>query len=335
MSWIWKKESKKTEKEKVAERREEVLAKGRKFKYPLQWTRHRIVLNTVILAFLALAIIAVGCWAALYRFGATDDLIFGVTKVFPLGVANVDGEKVLFSDYLILYRSSITSIEQQSGGQVGGDLAALQRSYKRSSLTEAEKYTYALKLGKAKGLEVTNDDIAAEFRRHLTTGGTERSEEGFLRIVADNFNLTRSEYERLLYLTLMRAKVETQIDDVANATATRVEQLLAENGGDLAKVAEVLGDAVEYENTGGLVDNKNIDGGRANMAMQLEPGAISERFVSLNGDGYYFVKLAEKTDAKVNFSSIKVPFRAFEEQFTALQEEGSITESITTDGVEN
>ena len=40
---------KKTEREKVDERREEVLARGRKFKYPLQYSKHKLVFNTIII----------------------------------------------------------------------------------------------------------------------------------------------------------------------------------------------------------------------------------------------------------------------------------------------
>ena len=38
-------QKKMTEKEKVEERREEVLARGRKFKYPLQYAKHRLMIN--------------------------------------------------------------------------------------------------------------------------------------------------------------------------------------------------------------------------------------------------------------------------------------------------
>ena len=51
-----KKEAKKTEKQKVDERREEVLARGRKFKYPLQFTKHRVVVNTVLISLVVIAI---------------------------------------------------------------------------------------------------------------------------------------------------------------------------------------------------------------------------------------------------------------------------------------
>ena len=43
-----------TEKEKLEERREEVLAQGRKFKYPMQFAKHRMVFITVAIAVVAL-----------------------------------------------------------------------------------------------------------------------------------------------------------------------------------------------------------------------------------------------------------------------------------------
>ncbi|MBQ1387353.1 SurA N-terminal domain-containing protein [Candidatus Saccharibacteria bacterium] len=329
MKLLSKKEDKKTEKEKVEERREEILAKGRKFKYPFQWTRHRIVVNTILIALVVFAMIFVGGWLALYRIGMTDELLFNITKVVPLSVASVDGEPVRFSDYLMFYRSSMTSIERQSGSQFDeNSFNELRAEYKRSALTEAEKYAYATKLARELDITVSPEEVATEFDRHLKIGGVDRSEEGFIKIIKDNFGLDKSEYERMLYLTLIKAKVEMEIDKTANQTAAQVESILASNGNDYQAVVDQLGDKIIYEETGGLVDSKNIDGGRASEAMKLEPDQSSGRFVSMNGDGYYFVKLINKTDTEVNFVSIKVPFTEFAKQFEGLKADGKISEYI-------
>ena len=323
------KKEKKTEQEKVDERREEVLAQGRKFKYPLQWTKHRVVVSTVLIAVVVIGIVITAGWLALYRFNMTDDMLFRITKILPVSVANVDGESVKFSDYLMLYRSSVTSIERQSG-QVDNEssIEALRAQYKRAALTEAEKYTYAVKLARENDLAISDDDVTAEFERHLHIGGIERSEESFVKIVEDNFGLSKSEYERMLYLTLLKAKVEEKIDKKAEEIASKVEKMLAENGGNYTAVAEALGDEINYEETGGYVSAQNIDGGRASEAIKLEPGGQSGKFVSINGDGYYFVKLIAKTDTEVNFESIKVPFMEFQTEFDKLKEDGKISEFV-------
>lgn len=323
------KKEKKTEQEKVDERREEVLATGRKFKYPLQWTKHRIVVSTILIAVITISIVVVAGWLALYRFNMTDDMLFRITKILPISVANVDGERVRFSDYLMFYRSSITSIERQSG-QVDNESSVdtLRAQYKRAALTEAEKYTYAVKLAHENDITVSDDNVVKEFERHLHIGGIERSEESFVKIIEDNFGLNKEEYQRMIYLTLLKAKVEEKIDEKAEATAIEVEKMLADNGGDYKAVAETLGDKIEYEETGGYVSAQNIDGGRASEAIRLEPGGQSGKFVSINGDGYYFVKLIAKTDTEVNFVSIKVPFTEFQTRFDALKENGQISEFI-------
>lgn len=332
MKLFSKKEEKKTDLQKVEERREEVLSAGRKFKYPLQMTKHRVVINTVLIAVVVFGIIATSFWLALYKFNMTDELLFRISKFIPVAVANVDGEEVRFSDYLMFYRSSIQSIERQSS-QVDNESSIddLRNQYKRAALDEAEKYAYALKLAREQGVEVTQDEIRAEFNRHLSVGGVERSEESFMKIIDENFGLSKSEYERMLYLSLMKSKVETIIDGKANETAEKVEEMLTSNNGDYTAVANALGEAVVYEETGGLVSNKNIDGGRATEASKLEVGGQTGRFISMNGDGYYFVKLVAKTEGEVNFVSIRVPFTEFATRMDAVREAEGIKEYITID----
>ena len=324
------KKEKKTEQEKVDERREEVLAQGRKFKYPLQWTKHRIVMSTVLIAIVVISIIITGGWLALYRFNMTDDMLFRITKIIPISVATVDDEAVRFSDYMMLYRSSITSIERQSG-QVDNDasIETLRAQYRRAALTEAEKYTYAVKLAHENDVSVSDEDVDKEFERHLHLGGVERSEESFIKIVEDNFGLSKTEYKRMLELSLLKAKVEEKIDKKAFELANKVEKMLSENGGSYSSVAEALGEEITYEETGGFVSAQNIDGGRASEAIKLEPGQQSGKIVSINGDGYYFVKLIAKTDTEVNFVSIKVPFTEFSEQFDRLRDDNKISEFIS------
>lgn len=329
MKLLKKKDDKKTEQEKVEERREEILAKGRKFKYPLQWTKHRVVVNTILIAFVVFGIIITSGWLALYKFNMTDEMLFRITKIIPVSVANVDGEGVRFSDYLMIYRSSITSVERQSTQSENADsLDGLRSEYRRVALDEAEKYTYAMKLAREQGIEVTNDEVKEEFARHLNIGGTERSEDSFMKIVSENFGLSKSEYERMLYLNLIKAKVEIAIDENANNIANKIEKMLNENGGNYNAIATALGEAIEFQETDGFVSTQNIDGGRATAAYKLEPGGQSGKFVSMNGDGYYFVKLIKKTEGQVNFASIKVPFTEFDNRFENLRAEEKIKEYI-------
>lgn len=318
------KQKPKTEREKVEERRDEVLARGRKFKYPMQYAKHKLIINTIVVAVVALILMVVAGWAMLYKVQDTGDMIYRVTQVVPVPVAKVDGANVRYSDYLMIYRSNLMTAEQQ-GGQLGDseDADAVREGYKQAALASAIEYTYAMKLGKELGVTVSDDEVTEAFDEHRKVGGVERSEEGFLKILQDNFGMNKSEYRRMLYLSLMRAKVSQEVDEPASKLSQQVEQILAEQDGNLTAAAE-LGEVVTYEETGRLVDNMNVDGGRSAMAMKLEVGQVSPRFLSSNGDGYYYVKLIDKTDSEVNYHSLKIEFTRFDEMVAALYAEGKV-----------
>ena len=319
----------KTEKEKVEERREEVLSRGRKFKYPLQYAKHKLVINTIIIAVVAVIALTAAGWAALYKFNDMGDIMYRISTIIPVSVAKIDGEKVRFSDYLMTARSSLTALEQQSGLEGSDeDMQAMRSQYQRTALTQSENLAYALKLGRELGLEVTDDEVSAVFDEHRKVGGTERSEESFLKVLSTNFGLSKKEYRRMLYLSLMRAKVEQTIDERANQLASRAARLLDESDNDFGSVKDAMGDDIEFTTTGGLVDSKNVDSGRAAVAMKLNVGQVSDRFLSTNGDGYYFVKTLEKTDTQVSYASLYIKFTEFDQRLAQIRSQGNVKEYI-------
>lgn len=322
------KEVKKTERERVEERREEVLSKGRKFKYPLQHAKYKVVIYTVIIAVLAVVLLVVAGGFSLYKAQTTSDMMYRVASVLQLPVGEIDGEKVKYGDYLLMYRSSLWPVEQQNGKLTDSEEDQQVRAeYKRAAMDRAEEYAYAEKLAREQGITVTDEEVGAVFDEHRKVDGTERSEEAFLKIIADNLGVSKDEYRRMLYLNLLKAKVMAETDTEATRVSDQVEKLIAENG-DFAAVATELGESIQYEETGGLVDSKNIDGGRAAAAAKLQPGEISRRFVSSTGDGYYYVKLIDKNGEKVNYASIKVPFKEFADKVQQLRDEGKVAEYI-------
>lgn len=327
----------KTEKEKFEERREEVLAKGRKFKYPMQFAKHRLVFATIAIAIIALILAGFFGWFALYKSQSAGDVLYRLTTVLPIPVAKIDGEDVRYSDYLMIYRSSLAPVVQQNGDFSTNteDIDNIQNAYKRFALDAAEDYTYAIKLAKQLGIEVTDEMINKSFDEHRKIGGTDRSKENFLNVLDDNFGLSESEYRRMLYLSLIKSEVTKRIDAEANKKAEEARQKVLTNGGNFKAAAEELG--VEYEETGGLIDVMNVDGGRSNVAYGLEPGKISEVFLSLGGDAYYIVKLNEKSESRVNYVSLRIPFTEFDKRLKNVREENRVEEfiEIPTDESEN
>ena len=84
--------------ETVAQHRERILAGGRKFKYPIQYARHRLVINAILISVASIIVISVIGWWQLYIAQNTSEFMYRVVKVVPVPVAVVDGQSVLFSD---------------------------------------------------------------------------------------------------------------------------------------------------------------------------------------------------------------------------------------------
>ena len=311
----------------IEEHREKVLSKGRKFKYPIQYARYKLVINTVLVGVVAVLLLGVFGWLQLYQFQSTGDLAYRVVKILPLPVAEVDGRAVRYSDYLMIFRSSLAAVERQQGKlEDTEDDKVLREHFKRVALDDAEVYTYAMKLAEELGIEVTQEQIDQTSYAHRMVDGVEKSEENFVKILEENFGLSKSEYERLVKMSLIKMEVSLRIDEEAKKLADEIEMELASE--DINTIAEKYVGKVSYEDTGGLVDNMNLDGGRAEVAAELEVGQVSGRLVSKNGDGYYFVKLIAKEDDQVRYVSILISFTELDNRMAALRENGGIKEHI-------
>ena len=264
----------------IDEKREEVLARGKKFKYPFQYAKHKLIVNTVLIGVSAVLLAVFLGWLELYKFQDTGDVVYRLTRVLPVPVAEVDGEKVRYSDYLMLYRSSVAAIESQQGILSNSEEdQQMKAQYKVEAMDRAVSYSYALKLARELGIEVSDEMVNELMVEHRTVDGVERSEEAFAGIIKDNFGLSLDEYRRMLYLSLVEKEVSVSLDEEALALKLEIESILGNGSDDLAGIADSLGENVVYSETGGMVEEMNLDGGRASVAAELELGEVSEGFV--------------------------------------------------------
>ena len=329
-----KKKSTAITQQNLEESREEILAKGKKFRYPFQYAKHRVVIITVLIA--AVAIVAFGLVGQymLYTAQNTSDVMYRFTKVFGFKVAKVDGVNVRYSDYLMLYRSSVKSVERQQGVLGDNDsINSLRNHYKRQALDNAEEYSYALAKLEEKGKTVTDDEINAIIDEHKTINGVARSDSAFEGIVRDNFGLSMSEYRRLLKLSLAKRDYSVEIDSRAKSLVDSITEDL-KGSKDLKAIAGKYenNDIIEFESLSEMVDSSNLDSGRASTAFALKDvGDVSEPFLSKNGDGYYFVKLTDRDGNRVKYDSVWIRFTEFSKVFNQLRADNKIEELITVE----
>lgn len=300
--------------ETVAEHREQVLAGGRKLKYPVQYTRNALVRNAVIISVAALALLVLLVWLQLYVFKSTNDLAYRVTRTVPLPVATIDGSFVRYSDYLMYHRSTVTVLENQ-GGTNG--VASDQLAFKQQQAMDlALEGAYVRKLAKEHNVSITDEQVDAlieEKRKESTL-----PESSYAATIHDNFRWTMDELRQAMRITLLRHEVVFAVDTEAAETVKKIEQELAATK-DLKSVAEKFGSAVEYRSDV-VVPKDNSDGGLSAAAQQVEVGAVSGATKTLASDGYYFISRQAGDEATIRYSFIKVPLSAFQKQFNQVRQ---------------
>lgn len=320
--------------ETVAEHRERILAGGRRFKYPLQYARHRLVIVTVTLAVAALVVIGLLGWWQLYVAQSTNPILYRVSQIIPLPVASVDGHVVRYSDYLMYYNSSIHFL-QKSGELKSGDQRQIDFQ-KRQNLDIAIRNAYAEKLAKELGVVVEPEQLERVNQEHLTMANGPISQETYNASTMSLLGWTPQEEQRSTRSQILKNNVAYKIDEEASAKVEQAAKLLKGSKDDFRKVAEQLGgegSGKVQAGVSGMVPLVNNDGGLTETARKLEKGQTSEVVRSTTGDGYYFVKLLEKTDTQLSYEYIRIPLTEFDKRLKALKEAGKVREYIEVETI--
>lgn len=310
--------------ETVAEHRERILAEGRRFKYPLQYSKHKLVINTIIISVVALILALVIGWQQLYIAQNTSNFFYRVTRIVPVPVATVDGEQVRYSDYLMRYRSSLHALESMK--QLDRSTREGQRqaeSIKELSLQSAVADAYARKLAQERSIDVESKRID-QFLEQSRAG---LSEDAYDSVAKDLLNWTPEESRHMIYLTLLRQDVSFAIDEQALKTKQQVEKRIADDT-SLEAIAKQLGDKVQYVDQG-YVPKDNEDGGLTQAAVKLKKGNTSGAIRTAAGDGYYFATHVASDDEQINYQYIKIPLTVFDTQLEKLRKDDKVNRFIS------
>lgn len=317
----------------VAEHRERILAGGRRFKYPVQYARHRLVFNTIVvsIAFIIL-LIAVGWWQ-LYPMQNSSAFMYRLTRIIPVPVAIVNNEQVPYSDYLVQYRGSEYYLSRY--GEIKLDTADGKRQLdyiKRQSLDKAEQTTYARQLAHKLNISVTNDDIDKFINEERNTANGRVSQETYDSSMQLYYGETPSDYRLRIANSMLEAKIAFAVDDNATAQVKQAQALVDSTKGDLAAVATQMaaskGGKVTAGQSGPVDMTSKFSGLRVSEVSKMAKGAVSGPLKSTTDDGYYFVKIADKTGTQVDFVYLHIPLTTFADDFAKLGSSHKIQEYI-------
>jgi hypothetical protein len=100
----------------VSKHRDEILSKGRQFKYPFHRSKHRVAIVSMIVVVAAVFLLSAATGFQLYRRQSTSEFTQSVTSVLPFPVARVNGDFVPYESYLFELNSSVHWQEKYGTG---------------------------------------------------------------------------------------------------------------------------------------------------------------------------------------------------------------------------
>lgn len=279
--------------ENVAEHREVILSGARKYIYPLQHSKHRIVIWSTGLFIATVLVLISTVVVLLYRQQTTSQFMYQVTKVVPFPVARSGNTLVAYENYLFELRHYIHYYETQQGLSFDTESGREQLAdYKKRALDDVVNLAYTKLMAKELGVSVSSaevDDQIRIAREQNRLGSTDDILEDVLR---DYWNWSINDFRRSLGNELLIQKVSRAMD---KETEARAAQALArlKAGEDFAAIAkEYSADAATKESGGefGEVDasSRSILASQSTVdtLLNLEQGQISEVKVTPYEGGY-------------------------------------------------
>ena len=330
----------------ISEHREDILAKGRKLKYPMQYSKKRLIVVSIVVV--VAAVTTFGLWLnnALYKQQQTGDFFFSVTKILPLNVASVDGQPVRYQDYLRRLRADVHYYLNHEHRSFNSDEGEVELNYhKRKDLDVAEKAAYVEYLAEQNDISVSMDEVDAEIAAMREANG--ETEEGLISTLESYYGWSMSDYRLTTHDQMLEQAVSYAIDNEAKETADEVLERLqagadfsvvAGNGtsGDTTQQTGSVSSAQTLPNVqnGGTITAKTTDQdptGVVQAVSKLSVGELTEvgRMRSNNTNYYYIARLDAKDGEDIQYSLILIKLTKLDDDFAKLRADGKIEEYIS------
>lgn len=309
--------------ETVGEHREEVLSSARKYIYPLQHSKHRVVrislaiFITVIMGFLAV------CGLSLYKFQATSGFIYDVTRVLPFPVAKAGSDWVSYESYLFELRRNMHyyRTQQLTNFSTTDGKAQLVR-LKQQAMARVIEDTYVKQLAEQNNVTISNQAVNNEVALVRDQNRLGSSDRVFRDVLSQFWGWTENDFKRKLRQQLLQQAVVAKLD---TATTKRANDALRQlkGGADFAALAGQVSDDAGTKTSGGQYPaaitpaDRDISPAITHALFKLKPGQISG--VINTGYTLEIVKVTESSGNSLRASHIQFNLRPITEYVKPLQ----------------
>ncbi len=318
--------------ETVAEHREKVLGSARKYIYPLQHSKHKIVMISSSIFISAVVLFFSYTVVALYKLQSTSTLLYRVTQVLPLPVAKAGQRFVAYENYLFELRHYMHYYTTQQKLDFKSDSGKQQlTAFKKRALDEVVNAAYVKDLAAKHHVSVSDREVTDQItivRAQNRLGGSDKVFEDVLK---DYWGWSVDDFKRELKQQLLAQKVLATLD---TKTTGRAQAALAElkGGADFAAMAKKYSDDTSTKDNGGDMgqvgsNNRDLAPQVITALFQLKPGQFSD-VINL-GYSLEIVKNIETQGDKIHGAHIAFNFQDINSYLNDLKDKQKARVFIT------
>ena len=308
----------------MAAHREEILGGARKYIYPLQHSKRRLVMISIILLVVAVITFFSYCVLALYRFKSDSKFLYHVTQVIPFPIARIGSDLVAYENYLFEVNHYAHYYKTQQQLDLNSDQGKQQLAeFKKRALNKVITDAYVRELAKQKNISVSDRELNDQIAILRSQNRLGASDKEFESVLKDFWDWSVKDFRRSLKQQLLAQKVVSAMDSDTHARADQAYAQL-KGGRDFAELAKSSSEEPTSKQSGGeygfLIDktNRDIAPQAVDALFKLKPGEHSS--VIDVGYGLEIVKNIEVQDGKIRGAHIVFNFKDISQYSNDLKE---------------
>jgi parvulin-like peptidyl-prolyl isomerase len=259
--------------ETVGEHREEVLSSARKYIYPLQHSKHKVVRISVVLLLTVLISFFAYCGLALYKFQATGSFMHNVTRIIPFPVAKAGNDWVSYESYLFELRRNMHYYRTQQQTDFSSKDGKIQLDrLKRQAMSQVVQDAYVKRLAAKNDVTVSNQAVDNQVELVRQQNRLGNNDQVFRDVLREFWGWSEADFKRELKQQMLQQAVVAKLD---TKTAKNAEKVLGElkKGADFAVVAKGISQDPATKANGGQYPQPLTPGER-----EIPPAITAEVF---------------------------------------------------------
>jgi PPIC-type PPIASE domain/SurA N-terminal domain len=298
----------------VVEHRKDILKSAKKFVYPLQHSKNRVVLITGLISLFTLVLLSVYTYFSLYRQQSTSSFSYSITKILPLPVARLDGRMIPYENYLFHLRHTLHYKRTQENFDIDSKVGKSQLDgLKQMTLQKVLREEMVKSLARDRGITINRKEVDVVYDELRASQSTD--DQSFRGVLKNFYDWSESDLRRALAPQVLRTKVLRAIESDKTKLA---DQALAEikSGKDFAEVAKQYSEDANTKDAAGVLTKEITKNSRdlslsvRSKIFDLKAGEVSE--VIYTDDGVEIIKVLETDGSKIKAAHIRFNYRDFD-----------------------